>query len=486
LPATYHADYASKFLIAAAAQDLFDMFEQSLYQQQVTATGDGAELFKEYEIKSWDLGPRIYKIIGAAAALNLLALLVVAQTSLLTMKGCDSPLVGRVCTVLDTVYVSTMLFGTDREMIDAEYDRTKIEDSEITFVDVTGVTPPLSYPEGYFQVANPEQFQASVIDPLTGMPLNNGLADLDDNAISSFPQSTFPQNSGSDLLNTPQVLPQTNPNVVTGPLPSFGGGGSTYTPPRTPKSARVKIPKNALPDIDENDVAKVDPKPSPSPLPTVAPTPQATVDPNAPKPDKNGVYLNKRPLTDYAKIARAKIEGGAVNLEAPFSVTLSADIGLSKDKTTVVLKNVKPVSAKNDPQMVKLAQEAILAAGDSGWFGYFDRFQAKKVLISLVQTDTELQVVIQGDQPSEERARSMASGLNTLIAIGRGTTDGDEKYFLERATTSSEGKAFFLKILLPKQSALEMIKRKLEEPAKADSKPSSALKPDVGTTTAGR
>ena len=99
------------------------MFEQSLYaQEQVAAPLQDDDLFHNFEIKSWILSSRIYKIIGLSAVANLLAVVIVAQASLLTMKGCDSPLVSSVCQVLDTVYVGSKLLGTDREYIDAEYE----------------------------------------------------------------------------------------------------------------------------------------------------------------------------------------------------------------------------------------------------------------------------------------------------------------------------------------------------------------------------
>ncbi|MBK9766590.1 MAG: hypothetical protein IPP63_06015 [Chloracidobacterium sp.] len=138
------------------------MFEQQLFETNETVKpveSDEAGLFGHYEIRSWEFSPRIYKILGASALVNVLALLVFAQTSLLTMKGCDSPLVGSVCQALDTVYVGAMLFGTDREYVDAAYEKTDLADADITFIDATGVTPPLSYPEGYFQIANPVQWE---------------------------------------------------------------------------------------------------------------------------------------------------------------------------------------------------------------------------------------------------------------------------------------------------------------------------------------
>jgi len=193
------------------------MFEQSLYEPETIAepTAEG-DLFHNYEITSWNLGPRIYKIIGMSAVANALALLIVGQTALLTTKGCESPLVGSVCQVIDTIYVGTKLFGTDREYVDAVYEKTDLGDMDVTFVDVTGVTPPLSYPEGYFQIANPAEYQA-MLDAQNN-PLN--MTSVDD--LAGFPTNTTPPiSSGRSLFDTPQNLPKQKPDVVVGELPKF-------------------------------------------------------------------------------------------------------------------------------------------------------------------------------------------------------------------------------------------------------------------------
>ena len=156
------------------------------------------DLFHNYELKNWELSPRLYKILGISAFANILAILIVAQTSLLTMKGCDSPLVGSVCQVLDTVYVGSMLFGTDREYVDAAYDKTDLGDGDITFVDVSGAAPPLSYPEGYFQVANPDEY--AMMRQQASDPMFN----------SGFPPGiplTRPS-TGSSLLDTKPNFPK--------------------------------------------------------------------------------------------------------------------------------------------------------------------------------------------------------------------------------------------------------------------------------------
>jgi hypothetical protein len=64
-------------------------------------------LFQDYEIKNWDYSPHIYKFLGAAAIFILLTLLVMGQTDMLTTRGCDSPMVSRVCQVIDTIYVGS-------------------------------------------------------------------------------------------------------------------------------------------------------------------------------------------------------------------------------------------------------------------------------------------------------------------------------------------------------------------------------------------
>ena len=90
------------------------------------------DFLQNYELRGWELSPRIYKILGVSALANLLFFGVAAQTSLLTMKGCESPFVGRVCQVLDTVYVGAVLFGTDREFVDAAYERIDLGEADIT------------------------------------------------------------------------------------------------------------------------------------------------------------------------------------------------------------------------------------------------------------------------------------------------------------------------------------------------------------------
>ena len=448
------------------------MFEQSLYEQPSAPTSsEGSDLFKNYEIKTWEKSSRLYKILGVSAIGNILAILIVAQTSLLTMKGCDSPLVGRVCSVLDVVYVSSMLFGTDREYVDAAYDDTKIGDSEITFVDVTGVTPPLSYPEGYFQLANPDQFQPGMDPSMTAMNTYPGM-DLS-NGATSMP---LPPPSGN-LLDTPPVLPPSNPNAITGELPSFDTGTtSSYKPPRPRRTPRVNPNAGELPDIDDNAVAgSTKPKPSPSPSPT----------PELPKAmtseEIQATVINKKPLVDFADDVATKWETKEVDLNQPFTVVLN---GVLAADGSLDLKTSKfdVAKQKGDQKMIDVGKAALEALGKSGYLTYLKNLNVDKFVATLVQDDQQITVVITSAQKTPEVAKTVASGLGVALTVGKSITQegSDERILLNSAKVTAEGKNFVMNFAIPKPIAQEMINRKLKE---ASAKKATQSKPSGNNPT---
>ena len=455
------------------------MFEQSLYNQEPVEKVETREgdLFHNYEIKNWEIGPHLYKILAISAVFNVLAILIVAQTSLLTMKGCDSPLVGRVCQVLDTVYMGTMLFGTDREYVDAAYEKTDLADADITFVDVSGVTGPIDYPESF-------------VDLNTGQP------------VAMFPQAVDPMamagdsgitpimpDSGSSMFNTAPIPPPSNPNAITGEFPTSASTTGPNIPaaknnkPSTAKSegdAKSKSP-DKLPEFDEDNTANSNSK-------TPDKTAEAPVD--EAKQNEYGVYLNKRPLKDLAKDALAKLEAKAVTLDKPFKVVIAGTLGLGKDGKTVVLKNPRVVRAKddpkNDPAIEALAKESIIAVGDAGWFGFLTRLdpKPKSVVVTIQQNDTELLASVKADQPSENQANTQASSLGVIIRGASLLTGGDEKTFLQNASVTAEGKNFVLNVKLPKKDVQEMILRKLAELKEKEAKPNGSAQAEAEDNTA--
>ena len=220
------------------------MFEQSLYEQPEsrspndapsTATAEEGGIFSTYEVKNWSMGPRIYKILGMAALANVVALMIFAQGSLLTTKGCDSPLVGSVCSVLDTVYVGALLFGTDREMIDQDYEKTELADAEVIFTGMTPESEKVSYPEGYFQIANPTEYQAK-LDAMNAM--NMSVDPTQPGYVApGIPIGipTTPNRSGGSIFDTKPKPLKRNDNLAAG-IPSSIDDVNDATP--TPKSPR--------------------------------------------------------------------------------------------------------------------------------------------------------------------------------------------------------------------------------------------------------
>lgn len=443
------------------------MFEQSLYEfESVAAPVMDVELFNNYEIKTWDNWSRIYKIIGVSALANILVLLIVAQTSLLTMKGCDSPLVGRVCDVLDTVYVGSMLFGTDREYVDAAYDKTDLADSDITFVDVTGVTPPLAYPEGYFQVANPVEYQAKV-DQLNNPGFPNDFSGLP----PGFPITT--PSTGSSLIDTPPLMPKANPNVLDGPLPNFGDSSAYRKMPTIP---RQKINRggrinSGLPDIDDLAINKT-PSPSPTPTPLAAPMTSDAV---------TALEINKKPLTDFTDDVAAKLDAKDVDLNLPFTIVLNGvltkDGKLDRDKSKFDVSK-----QKGDQKMIDVAKSAIEAVGDSGFLAYLKSLNVDKVTLTMIQDDNQITAVISSAQKTPEIANTVSTGLRNYISFGKIAVKNpsDERTLLDAATVTADDKNFVLNFAIPKPVAQEMITRKLKE---AQAKKAQQPKPNGNAIT---
>jgi hypothetical protein len=464
------------------------MFEQESYDKAtVQVESQPAELFRNYEIKNWEFTPAIYKIIAASAILNLAFLAAVSQTNMLTARGCDSPWVGRVCQVVDMTYVGALLFGTEREYADVAYERTELSpEDEITYIIVPA--DKLEYPEGYFQIANPVQYA------MLQQQAANGLNGSD---IAGVQPGFSPiPNNDSDLLKIRPNPPAANPNAFqddsSSPLFKVEDGNSTAdnVMPRNARNRR-KLPSNTNSGTNPNNGTVASGNTNTPQIPPV--NPSATPVDEA-KPDQFGIFINKRPLKDRAKDTVAQVEAKKLQLDKPFKVIIEGTLGLGKDGKTTVLKNPKPLpvdpNVPNDPEMVKLAQDWILAVGDAGWFAYLDRLDDKtkvksgKVVITIEQNDTEFIANLRSEKASDNAAKSIASGLGLLLQAAAAAASGDEQTFLKAAAPpTSDGKALILNFRFEKPVVQDLIQRKLAEAKAPPAGPSStALNSTTGNT----
>ena len=415
------------------------------------------EFLQNYELKNWNLSSRLYKILGISAIANLLVFAVIGQTDLLTRKGCDSPFVSQICQVLDTVYVGTALFGTDAEFAIKDYEKTELADSDITYIDVSGETPPLKYPEGYFALANPEQFAMMQNTDFPMMPPPN---------YNGFP-TTPPIQNGTNLLNTPQVVPTPNNNAITGTIPDspFTTSGSpTIKIPKQPKVKTPKLPKiinnspKELPKLD-GDKTTADNKDKKDPKqPDISSDPVTDFRPN------------KKPLQDFAddilaKRADKQKTQGNLDLTKSFKVEM---FGVLTENGELDPKKSGFVKLKDeeqgDQEMVDIAKAAIEAINKSGLFYYLKTLGVDKVDFTLTQDDKQLYAVITSSQKDENKAKTISSGFNNILSIAKLTVKEEElKTLLNAATVEPQGKNFVLNFKLDKPIAQKLIEQKLQE-----------------------
>lgn len=445
------------------------------------------ELFESYEIKNWNITPRIYKIIGAAAVFHILTIAFIAQTNLLTKKGCDSPFVSQICQVLDMVYVGSLLAGTDTDFVSKEYENTELADADITFIDATGETPPLEYPAGYFEIANPEDY---AMMQNMDFPM--------DNSIPGFPPINPTVQNNTDLMNTPQVVPTPNDNAIKGQIPdspfSFGGANPIpYTPPKrikTPKMPKVKnTSPSKLPDLGGDTIAEnVNKEAEKDANKEAVKKIQPPVDSEA----VTDFRPNKKPLEDFADeiLAKRADKDKKLDLTKSFKVVMSGvltkDGKLDPKKSGYVkLKDEE----QGDQEMVDIAKDAIEAVNNSGLFYYLKTLGVDKVDFTLIQDDKQIYAVISSSQKDENKAKTISSGFNNLLSLAKLTVQEEElKTLLNSAKVEPEGKNFILNFKIEKPIAQKMIEQKLREAeAKAKEKqPNSAAQNTNVSLTKGK
>jgi hypothetical protein len=408
------------------------------------------ELFQQYELKGWQFSPRLYKIIGASAIINVLAFFLMAQSNFLTGKTCDSPLASGVCSVLDALYLGSEI--ADGRYVTEDYRKSELEDADITFVEFA---EPFKYPEGYFATANPEQL-TTVIDPTMIPPTD----------MNGFPNSINPTivpGGTGDIMNTKPITPTPNDKPVVNGLPNsiFGGTNPTINRKSNRKNNRNNPTTTVTPNnntVAENDTDKTEDV----------------------KPDETEVVeevkINKKVMTDYANMVKAKMDKQEVDISKEFKVvvvgalTKEGKLDTSIDKKTKQPKSQFTV-AEGDPQMVEVAKEALEAVGDSGWLGYLRNYGAENVRITFQQDKDKITATVESEAKTEEKASSLASGLRALISTTKmiGKLGEDETMLLEGAKPpTSKGKLFILNFEIPKQKAREMIDRNIKKANEAN------------------
>lgn len=441
------------------------MFDQESFDKATARTvSRPGELFHNYEIKSWFTSPMLYRFLGVSALLNIVALVLIAQTNMLTARGCDSPWVGRVCQVVDMAYVGAMLYGTEREFVDEAYDNIDLGDAEITYIDVTGQTPPLTYPEGYFQIANPVQYE------MLRQQAANGSASPDSASITSPGFTPAPANNYNSILKERADPPAPNPGAFTDDSSTSADANANLSPgvtARKGRGGRIGRPSAANTNSKPDDQVVAGNSSNTQQPPVTAPT-----DPVA------GPDINKRPMIDLGNWVNEKVEKKEVDLQTEFMVNAKGKLdknGRLDPKTFQWVNASSP-----DEDMVEVVKRSIEAINVAGYLQYLKDISGKDFSLQLQQDAENISAVVLSEMESDTRARSIKSGLDLAISIARlrkqsetaDQNDKDDLLLLENAKVETDGKKVVIKFIVPKTIAHPMIQRKLAEQAAEMQKPS--------------
>jgi hypothetical protein len=414
------------------------------------------DFLRGYELRNWNFSPRLYKIIGVSALVNLLAVFVFAQTNLLTRKGCDSPFVSTICQVLDTVYVSKTILGMDSGYVDnPDYIASNLGDAEITFIDVTSETPPLSYPAGYFPLANPEQYITDADGNVIPMQQSGFENVTTPNTYTPMPPPTtqtppiIVNKTPPTLRDTKPVYPKPRKDVVVGDLPSKRSDGEKAGGENSSdidgKTADKNPDKNKT---DEPDKNKVDPN--------TAKDSDAVAD----------VEINRVPIQDLGKYVNKTIkENKEFSLQTPFLVQATGRLNKDGRFDEKTFRFVKAEST--DEKMIEVVKESIEAIDAAGYLKYLKKFDGKDLDLLLQQDEKGISAVVQSEFENKERANSIKNLLDLAIAYSKTTktdpNDMDDLELLNSAKIETDGKKIIIKFVVPNPKAQEMIKRKLLE-----------------------
>ncbi|MGQ0542692.1 MAG: hypothetical protein ACT4O9_12695 [Blastocatellia bacterium] len=449
------------------------MFEQELFNQNATVPEPHeGDLFYDYEIRTWNFSPRIYKILAVSAIVNILGLFVFAQTNVLTTRGCDSPFVGRVCQVLDMAYVGTVLFGTDREYVDMAYEKTDLGDAEIVWIDQTGVAPHFSYPTGYFYK------DPALVAAEQSIPGSDGFSSFTNPIPGVAPNPTI----NNDLATKAPKFPKYNPNAVKGDEVDspFAFEGDENADPSGRKGGRKGNANNTNANID------------PGKNPTVADNdPNNNTNTQTPANGTSAIVINKRPMVDLANFVNELREKNQLNLESPFIVNAKGKL----DKTGKLdPKTFKFLPSQGDEKMVEIVEESISAFNVAGYLQYLKDLSGKDFNLLLQQDDINISADVRSEMESDTRAKAIKSSIDLAISIaklaktkeGADQNDKDDLLLLENAKVEVEGKKVIIRFVIPKAIAHPLIQRKLAEQAAELKKPSGNATTGSNNNTASK
>jgi hypothetical protein len=317
--------------------------------------------------------------------------------------------------VRSALNIASMFSGAD--YVDEDYTKTSIGD-RATMVELSHER--FQYPEGYFSTASsePDMFGAQIIEEA--------------NAFTPPPPPPPPPMP----TPTPTPTPLPSPSASPTPQPSPSPGAVTPSPQGTVAAANEKLSDEEK-EKTLNKVAEV----------SGVQRPQT---------------INKRPFTELLAKYKTLKDKGELDLSGSIEMVIVGDL-----KPDGKLDNVEVVQKLGDPRLTQVAKDFVAALSDSGVLNFLKdpknpALPPDRLTLTVKLDETDIAVNVYSELNSEERAKEMASGYNTLLSLGAWAKKGKDEEVLYKSTkVSATGKQIVVDFSLPRATAGEMLKKQL-------------------------
>ena len=171
--------------------------------------------------------------------------------------------------------------------------------------------------------------------------------------------------------------------------------------------------------------------------------------------------LNKKPLQDFGEMVISKLKKKEIDLTKPFLIELQ---GKLNEEGKFDNQKTKFVRAEGDEQMIEVAKNGIKAINDSGVFAHLRNIGVENLILNLSQDGKHFNAIIISETETENKAKTVASAINTAIKIGKlQVKDDSSKLFLESSSASTEGKNFSINISVPSDKFQEIIQSEINK-----------------------
>ncbi|HYE64688.1 MAG TPA: hypothetical protein VD966_03840 [Pyrinomonadaceae bacterium] len=312
--------------------------------------------------------------------------------------------------VRDALNVASVF--SDAQYVDKDYEKTIIGE-RAQVIDLASER--FQYPEGYFSKISASTPDAQIIEV---------------------------------AANTPPRLPKPKPTPTPTPEPTPEASPEASPTPQSSDSPEIASNTNGNTNEGVSDEQK-------APEDVEKELEKITAENKIERPSES--EINKRPLKEWLARAKELRDKGELDLSGTVEIVIVGE----RDENGKLL-NAKVERNTGDPQLAQVAIDFAGAISDSGVLIFLKDTKQLRLTVRLDQAEVTAKVESEAESP--ERAKKLADGYNGLLAVGQLVKRGQDEEIIYKSTkVSYKGKQVVVNFTMPRQTAGEMIKKRLPE-----------------------